>query len=354
MLRIAQVAPLYESVPPQLYGGTERVVSNLTDALVELGHEVTLFASGDSITSARLVSPCTSGLRLDRKIKDPLPAHVLEIDKVARMQEQFDIIHFHCDYLHLPIVDKLTTPSVTTVHSRLDLPELRSLYQNFNHTNLISISHSQRSPLTGNNWVGNVYHGLNIASFKPSFEKGKYFTFLGRLSPEKGPDKAIRLAIASQTPLKIAAKIDSADKHFYEKQLRPLMEHPLIEFIGEVGEIEKQRLLANSLALLFPINWPEPFGIVMIEAMACGTPVLAFNNGSVPEVVDEGVTGLVANNELEALDKIKYLDIIDRKLVRKRFEERFDRRIMAYSYEHIYKNVIEGRTNIDSEIAGFF
>tara|TARA_Y100000782_G_scaffold4962_1_gene5750 strand:- start:9282 stop:10349 length:1068 start_codon:yes stop_codon:yes gene_type:complete len=351
-LKIAQVAPLYESVPPQTYGGTERVVKNLVEGLSNLGHEITLFASGDSVTTSKLIDPCPSSLRLDWGVRDKIVPHITMLQMLCEIESEFDLIHFHLDYLHLPLSGKLRTPNITTIHSRLDLPELVQLYSRFPKTNFVSISHAQRGALSGNNWVGNVYHGLDGNSFAPSYDGGRHLTFLGRMSPDKNPEEAIQLAIKTNLPIKIAAKIDPEDRPYYENKIMPLLNHPLVEFIGEVGEAKKIELLRNSLALVFPIKWPEPFGMVLIEAMACGTPVIAFNEGSVPEIIDEGVTGIVVQSIEEAVDKMKHLELIDRKLVRRRFEERFEQNIMALNYERIYRDVLTPETSIDQLYEG--
>jgi glycosyltransferase involved in cell wall biosynthesis len=288
-MKIAQIAPLYESVPPKLYGGTERVVSYLTEELVRQGHEVTLFASGDSVTAAKLESGCETALRL-KKCGDPLAHHVVQLDKVLEVAQKFDILHFHTDYLHFPVTRCLQLPAVTTLHGRLDLGDLSSIYQRFDRMPLVSISQSQRRPMGRVNWVGNVYHGLPLNLYQPSSKPGEYLAFLGRISPEKRPDRAIRIAQRAGMKLKIAAKVDAVDRKYFESEIKPLLGTAGIEFLGEIDETQKGEFLGKAFAYLFPIDWPEPFGLSMIEAMACGTPTIAFGSGSVPEVIEEGVT----------------------------------------------------------------
>lgn len=351
-LKIAQVAPLYESVPPQRYGGTERVVKTLVDGLASNGHEVTLFATGDSTTTTRLISPCPYGLRLDKNVVDKVVPHITMLKMLCEIESHFDLIHFHTDYLHLPLVSKLKTPSLTTIHSRLDRPELIAMYERFKDVSLVSISHSQAQPLASNNWVQNVYHGIDKKIYVPKFEQGRHLTFLGRMSPDKNPEDAIKIAIESELPIKIAAKIDPEDQTYYQERIMPFLKHPLVEFVGEVGEIKKVELLRDSIALIFPIQWPEPFGMVLIESMACGTPVLAYNNGSVPEVIDEGITGIVVDRFEDALKKIRAIDTLDRRLVRRRFEERFDQSVMVQNYEKVYDQLLNvtPKTTLDSPI----
>jgi glycosyltransferase involved in cell wall biosynthesis len=339
-MRIAQVSPLYESVPPKLYGGTERVVSYLTEELVRLGHDVTLYASGDSETSAQLVSVYPKGLRLSDNILDPLAHHILMLGRVMQDARKYDIIHFHIDYIHFPLIRCLNVPTITTLHGRLDIPDIAPLYKGFNDIPVVSISNDQRTPLPFANWVGTVYHGLPIDLYKPRYEKGDYLAFLGRISPEKRPDLAIEIAIKADIPLKIAAKIDKADYQYYVERIKPLLKHPLVEFIGEINEKEKNEFLGNAMALLFPIDWPEPFGLVMIEAMACATPVIARKRGSVPEVMEDGVTGFVFEDVEEAVAGIRAIEKIDRRAVRKVFEKRFTSRRMAFDYLRIYHKEI--------------
>ncbi len=339
-MKIAQVAPLYESVPPRCYGGTERVVSYLTEELVKMGHEVTLFASGDSVTEAELVEVCPGALRLNGNCVDPIAHHVLMLERVVGSAERFDIIHFHIDYLHFPLVRRLNTPSVTTLHGRLDVTDYRALFSEFRDIPLVSISYSQRTPLSFANWQGTVYHGLPRRLYRPGDGGGGYLAFVGRLSPEKRPDRAIKIALRSGMPLKMAAKVDRVDMEYFEEVVKPLLKEPGVEYIGEIGEREKQRFLADAYALLFPIDWPEPFGLVMIESMACGTPVVAWRNGSVPEVIDHGVTGYVVDSIDEAVDAVEKVEELDRRKIRKVFEERFSSERMARQYLQIYEKLI--------------
>ena len=339
-MRIAQVAPLYESVPPKLYGGTERVVSWLTDELVRLGHDVTLFASGDSLTTAHLVPACKKALRLDSSCVDQLAHHVLMLDQVFSEKENFDLIHFHVDYLHFPFSRQQQTAHVTTLHGRLDLPDLVPLYRHFRDIPVISISDAQRKPLPWANWQGTVHHGLPRKSFSLGSGKGGYLAFLGRTSPEKGLDQAIEIAKRAEMPLKIAAKIDRVDVEYFETVIKPLLDHPLIEFIGEVGYPEKNVFLGNAAGLLFPINWREPFGLVMIEAMACGTPVIAYPLGSVPEVMQERVTGFIVPDLEGAVKAVKRLGEIDRRKCRRHFEQYFNAERMAQDYLNIYQRLV--------------
>lgn len=340
-MRIAQVAPLYERVPPLYYGGTERVVSYLTEALVAQGHEVTLFASGDSITKARLVSGAPRALRLDENCIDQLAHHFVLMEKVFKQAHDFDIIHFHIDYLHFPLSRRIAVPTVTTLHGRLDIPDLVPLYQEFPEMPVVSISNSQREPLPWLNWQGTVYHGLpkDLLDFHP--EPGQYLAFLGRISPEKRVDRAIKIAKQAGLPLKVAAKVDDADREYYEREIEHLLDDSRVEFIGEIGEEEKNEFLGNALALLFPIDWAEPFGLVMIEAMACGTPVIAFNQGSVPEIMEDGVTGFLCQNIEEAVAAVKRLPEISRQRCREVFEERFSADRMAQDYVKIYRQLLE-------------
>lgn len=339
-MKIAQVAPLYESVPPHLYGGTERVVSYLTEALVEQGHEVTLFASGDSITQARLIPGCERSLRLSEDCVDPLAHHAVMLDKVISLADEFDIIHFHTDYTHFPFTKNMGLPNVTTLHGRLDLPDLEPLYQHFSDMPLVSISFAQREPLGDVNWAGNVYHGLPAKLLSPSDEPGKYLAFLGRISPEKRPDRAIRIALKAGMPLKIAAKVDRVDREYFETQIKPLLKNPGIEYIGEITESEKSEFLGNAYAFLFPIDWPEPFGLTMIEAMACGTPVIAFSCGSVPEILDDGLTGYIVTSEKEAVAAVARIPQLSRRQCREIFEARFTDTRMASDYTNVYKAVL--------------
>ena len=336
-MKIAQVSPLFESVPPKLYGGTERVVHFLTEELVKQGHDVTLFASSDSQTNAKLVSH-TPGLRL-AKSQDPLAHHLLQLDDVISKAEEFDIIHFHTDYLHYPFSRMLRVPRVTTLHGRLDLPELQPMYDRF-HEPVVSISYSQRKPLPQAEWVGNVYHGLANDLFFPGTGSGGYLAFLGRISPEKGPERAIAIAKRAGVKLKMAAKVDKADQEYFDSQIKPLLDDPLIEFVGEVNEEQKQEFLGNAIALLFPINWCEPFGMVLIEAMACGTPVIAFGMGSVPEIIANGFNGFIVSSVEQAVRAVHKVEFLAREEVRDYFEKRFTADRMSQDYIHVYQQVI--------------
>ena len=336
-MRIAQVAPLYEAVPPVLYGGTERGVAHLTEELIDLGHEVTLFASGDSRTRATLVGACRQALRLDESCRDHQLYHVLQLEQVMGCWRGYDLIHFHTDYLHYPLVRRCPVPTLTTLHGRQDLPDLQALYREYADIPLVSISNAQRAPLPWVNWRGTVYHGLPPNSCWLGDGQGGYLAFLGRISPEKRCDRAAEIAIRAGLPLKIAAKVDRVDRDYFES-VRHLFEHPLVQFVGEISEAEKPGFLGAARALLFPIDWPEPFGLVMIEAMCCGTPVLAFRSGSVSEVIDEGVTGLVVDSVDEAVAALDRVLALDRAVCRRRFEERFSAGSMADDYELTYRD----------------
>jgi glycosyltransferase involved in cell wall biosynthesis len=340
IMKIAQVAPLIESVPPRLYGGTERIASYLTEGLVGLGHDVTLFASGDSITSAKLVPCCTRALRLDPSVRDTIPYFMMMIDKVRERAEEFDVLHFHIDVFHFPLFRSLAARTLTTLHGRLDLADLKPFYHRFSKMPLVSISNDQRKPLPHANFVSTVQHGIPTDLHRPSFEKGGYVAFLGRISPEKRPDRAIRIALAAGIPLKIAAKVDKVDEDYFRAEILPLIDGPGIEFIGEINEREKTQFLGEAAALLFPIDWPEPFGLVMIEAMACGTPVLAFRCGSVSEIIEDGVTGKVVDSEEEAIAALSEILTYDRRAVRRRFEERFGATRMAKDYVATYRKLL--------------
>ncbi len=337
-MRIAQVAPLHESVPPRLYGGTERVVSWLTEKLVSLGHEVTLFASGDSVTTAHLVPGCKKALRLDPECTDALAPHVAMVEQVFKRAEEFDLIHFHIDYVHFSLSRRIQFPCVTTLHGRLDIPDIVPLYKEFRELPLVSISDSQRKPLSWANWVGTVHHGLPPQLFSLQ-EGGEYLAFLGRVSPEKGLCDAIEIAKRSGMPLRIAAKIDHADRDYFEKEIKPLLNDPLVEFIGEIGMADKGEFLGNAAALLFPINWPEPFGLVMIESMACGTPVIAYPHGSVPEIIADGVAGFLVHNVEEGVEAVARIGEIDRRECRSHFELNFSDDRMARNYLKIYQEL---------------
>jgi glycosyltransferase involved in cell wall biosynthesis len=342
-MRIAQVAPLYESVPPQAYGGTERVVHVLTEHLVALGHEVTLFASGDSVTSATLAAICPRSLRSAPECKDALAWHQLELAQVANWRERFDIVHFHVDYLHYGLSRALDLPQLTTLHGRLDLPDLAPLYDEFAETPLVSISDAQRAPLPRANWLATVYHGLDVGPERFNPRPEDYLAFVGRVSPEKRLDRAIDLAGALGMKLKIAAKVDSADREYFERDIAPRLNEPFVEFLNEVDETHKLDLMANARVLLLPIDWPEPFGLVAIEAMGCGTPVLAFRCGAMPEVIDEGVTGLLVDDMTQAKAAVRALCGFDRRRVRARFDERFSGRRMTEDYLETYRRLLATR-----------
>jgi glycosyltransferase involved in cell wall biosynthesis len=343
-MRIAQVAPLFESVPPRLYGGTERVVSYLTEALVQQGHEVTLFASGDSATRAHLAACWPRALRLDGRSELHIVPHMLELEQVFRRHAEFDVLHFHTDCLHFPLARRHAAAHITTLHGRLDLPELEPLLREFSEMPLVSISDAQRAPLPWARWLGTVHHGLqpDRLGFHPG--PGRYLAFLGRISPEKRCDRAIEIARRLRLPLRIAAKVDAADRAYHEAKIRPLMAHPLVDYVGEIGELEKAEFLGNAIALLFPVDWPEPFGLAMIEAMACGTPVVAFRCGAVPEVVDAGVTGFVVDSLDEAVRATEAAAALDRAHCRRRFEERFTADRMAREYVALYERMCRRRT----------
>jgi glycosyltransferase involved in cell wall biosynthesis len=340
-MKIAQVAPLIESVPPKLYGGTERVVSYLTEELVRQGHDVTLFASGDSQTKAELVASVPSALRLNPAVKDSLPYSVLQLEQLRQRADEFDIIHFHSDYIHLPLARTLLRGrTVTTMHGRLDLPDYQALFSEFRDTPLVSISNHQREPLPHANWVGTVHHGLptSVCRFVP-YWRGNYLAFLGRISPEKRPDRAIEIAARAGVPLKIAAKVDAADRQYFRTRIEPLFAQRHVEFVGEISEAQKAEFLGRALALLFPIDWPEPFGLVLIEAMSCGTPCIAWRAGSVPEVVDHDVTGWIVDSVADAVEAVRHVGMLDRAAVRQRFEQRFSVERMAQDYLRIYRKL---------------
>jgi glycosyltransferase involved in cell wall biosynthesis len=344
-MRIAQVAPLAESVPPKLYGGTERVVAWLIDELMSLGHEVTLFASGDSGTAAELHAVWPRALRLGRPKTDPMVAQAALLEAVARRATEFDVIHAHIDWLHLPLLSRLGVPFLTTCHGRMDLPGFADVIRHFPDAPFVSISDNQRTPLREANWIGTIYHGLPADLFRPSFEAGSYLAFLGRLTAEKGPEAAIRIARAANMPLRIAAKVPRGDRSYFKEQLEPQVDGEQVQLTGEVNDDAKRQFLAGAAALLFPIDWPEPFGLVMIEAMACGTPVIAFKSGSVPEVIDNGITGFVVADEAEAVEAIGRLSELDRSQVRGHFEKRFTARRMAQEYLRHYAALARDRAN---------
>jgi glycosyltransferase involved in cell wall biosynthesis len=343
-MRIAQIAPLIESVPPRFYGGTERIVSYLCEELVAQGHEVTLFASGDSQTTAKLVPCCDRALRLDPAVKDIFPYYMLMLDKARSMAGQFDVMHFHIDQFHYPVFRDFAHKTVTTLHGRQDLPDLKNLYVGFPEMPLVSISIAQRAPLPGVAFVGNVPHGLPRDLLSPSYNaRGGYLAFLGRISPEKRVDRAIEIARTVGLPLKIAAKVDRVDQAYFHAEIEPLLDQPGIEYVGEIDDRAKGRFLGDARALLFPIDWPEPFGLVLIEAMACATPVLAFDRGAVGEVVDPGVTGYVVESVGEAICKIGSVLALDRGQVRRRFEERFTATRMTRDYLNLYASLLDRR-----------
>ena len=338
-MKIAQIAPLAESCPPRLYGGTERIVSYLTEEFVRRGHEVTLFASGDSCTAARLEPSCEVALRLDPRIKDPIPHHIVMLEKVRALAPKFDVLHFHVDVLHYPFLHSFVDRTVTTLQGRLDLPELRPVYSTYRHAPLVSISNNQRRPMPPVNWVGNVYHGLPRDLLPFTAEPGEgYLAFLGRISPEKRPDRAIEIATRAGVNLKMAAKVDRVDQPYWDAVIKPLVDsYPNVEFIGEINERQKAKFLGEASALIFPIDWPEPFGLVMIEAMACGTPVIAFRSGSTPEVVDDGVTGILVDNIETAAAAVRKVTKLSRAKVRARFDERFAIERVAQDYLNVYR-----------------
>jgi glycosyltransferase involved in cell wall biosynthesis len=339
-MHIAQVAPLTEAIPPKLYGGTERVVSWLTEELIALGHEVTLYASGDSVTSARLEAVWPRALRLDGSVRDPNALHILMLERVYQSAADFDFIHFHLDYYPFSLFARQSTPFVTTLHGRLDLPEHQPVFDEFSSLPVVSISNAQRRPLPQARWIRTVHHGLPAELLGPKPIKPSYFAFLGRIAPEKGVDRAIRIAEHCGVPLKIAAKVDKVDQDYFNEQIKPLLASRYVEFIGEISDREKSQFLSGAIVLLVPIDWPEPFGLVMIEAMACGTPVIAFNRGSAPEIVEDGLTGYIVediNGAIGALDRLGHLS---RERVRRRFEERFTARRMAQDYLGVYRGLM--------------
>jgi glycosyltransferase involved in cell wall biosynthesis len=340
-MKIAQVSPLYESVPPKLYGGTERVVSYLTEQLVDHGHDVTLFASGDSVTNANLVPVNERALRLDRvHVIDPIAHYVRMLEMVFQRAHEFDVVHFHIDYLQFPLVKRLPLAALTTLHGRLDIPDLTPLFRQFSDVSVVSVSDAQRKPMPWANWRGTVYHGLPIGLYRFQEKPRSYLAFLGRISPEKRVDRAIEIARRTGVELKIAAKVDAVDRDYFETKIRPLLDDPLIEFIGEIGEAEKNEFLGNALAVLFPIDWPEPFGLVMIEAMACGTPTIAYRNGSVPEVLEDKKTGLIVDSLEDAVRAVDRISLLSRNTCRTIFEQRFSAKRMAADYLTIYRTLL--------------
>ena len=338
-MRIAQVSPLHEAVPPKLYGGTERVVAYLTEELVAMGHEVTLFASGDSVTSAKLVSPWPRALRLDPGVRDVNAPHALMMEMLVQRADEFDVMHCHLDYHPFSVLSRQPTPFVTTLHGRLDLPELRPVYKMFLDVPVVSISDSQRLPLPEAGWIETVPHGLPENLLTPRAVAPEYLAFLGRIAPEKRPDIAIRIARACGIPLKLAAKVDRVDVEYHERVVQPLLSAGVAELIGEINDGQKSDFLSGALALLMPIDWEEPFGLVMIEAMACGTPVIAFNRGSVPEIIEDGVTGFIVDDEASAIAAVGQLHTLDRNRIRQRFEARFTARRMAEDYVEVYRRL---------------
>lgn len=341
-MRIAQIAPLYEAVPPKLYGGTERIVAYLTDALVDLGHTVTLFASGDAITKANLVAVREQAIRLDpAPIKSDVAAHLIMLDEVRRRAAQFDVFHFHVDLIQFPMFRAFAARTVTTLHGRLDVNGLAEAYARWPQYPLVSISDHQRTPIPAANWAATIHHGLPSMQLRPrSRVDGGYLAFLGRISPEKRPDRAIAIAKATGVPLKIAAKVDGADRAYFHDVIEPLLDDPLVEFIGEINEEQKCPFLAEARALLFPIDWPEPFGLVMIEAMSCGTPVIAWRCGSVPEVVSDGLTGFIVDGQEAAISAVNRVGMLDRAAIRREFETRFSVETMAANYVKVYTQLL--------------
>ncbi len=347
-MRIAQIAPLVESVPPRLYVGTELVVSFLTDELVRLGHQVTLFASGDSVTSAELVPCAPMALRLDGNVHDPIPYYMLQLDRVRERADEFDILHFHIDHLHFPTFRPIAHRTVTTLHGRQDLHDLKPLYVGFCEMPLVSISNDQRKPVANCNFAGTVYHGVPADLFKPIYNpRGGYLAFLGRMSQEKRPDWAIRIARALGMPLKMAAKVEKADEPYFREVIAPLLTLPGIEFVGEINERDKGEFLGEARALLFPVDWPEPFGLVMIEAMACGTPVLAFRRGSISEIMEHGVTGAVVDTIEEAITMLPQMLALNRRRIRRAFEQRFTATRMANDYLQVYRSLLKRAATAD-------
>src|ERR1700736_5101812 len=351
-MKIAQIAPLMESVPPRLYGGTERIVSYLTDELVRLGHDVTLFATADSITAAGLVGCASTALRLDANVRDPTPYYMLMLDRVRGLADEFDILHFHIDQFHFPLFRPMADRTVTTLHGRQDLPDLKPLYLGFSEMPLVTVSDGQRRPIANANVVGTVHHGIPTNLHTPIYNpRGGYVAFLGRISPEKRPDYAIRIARTLGIPLKIAAKIDKVDEAYFREKIAPLLSDGGVEFIGEINERSKTEFLGEAQALLFPIDWPEPFGLVMIEAMACGTPVLAFRRGSVSEIIDAGVTGAIVDTIDEAVRMLPRVMELDRRAVRRRFEQRFSSVLMATDYVAVYRSLLKRPSISERETA---
>ena len=338
-MRIAQIAPLTEAVPPRLYGGTERVVSYLTEELVQAGHDVTLFASGDSVTNAELMPVWPQALRLDPSIRDFIAPHIYMMELVRKRAEEFDVLHFHCDYWSFSLFGRQATPFITTLHGRLDLPEISPIYDSFPSVPLVSISDSQRLPLPQANFVATIHHGLPENLLTPRPVTPGYLAFLGRICPEKRPDRAIRIARAAGLPLKIAAKVDRVDEEYFQQVIRPMIDGNDVELVGEIGDHEKSDFLSGAIGVLMPIGWPEPFGLVMIEAMACGAPVIAFNHGSVPEIIEPGLTGFIVEDEAGAVAAVPQLATLSRAAIRRRFERRFTAQRMAEDYVAVYRSL---------------
>ncbi|HZZ63466.1 MAG TPA: glycosyltransferase family 4 protein [Roseiarcus sp.] len=339
-MRIAQISPLTEAVPPKLYGGTERVISWLTEELVALGHNVTLFASGDSVTSARLEPMWPTALRLDGSVRDPNALHVTMIEQVCQRAKEFDLLHFHLDYYPFSVMSRQSTPFLTTLHGRLDLPEHEPVFSTFPTISVVSVSNAQRRPAPNAHWIGTVHHGMPDDLLRPVPANPSYLAFLGRISPEKRVDRAIHIAERCGLPLKIAAKVDPVDEDYFEEMIRPLLAKPHVEYVGEIADAQKSEFLSRAVALIVPIDWPEPFGLVMIEALACGAPVIAFNRGAVPELIEDGVTGFVVEDETSAVGAVRHLSRLSRTAIRKRFEERFTARRMARDYLAVYRDLL--------------
>jgi glycosyltransferase involved in cell wall biosynthesis len=353
-MRIAQIAPLYEAVPPLRYGGTERVVAGLTEELVRAGHEVVLFASGDSVTSAELVPCCTRGLRLDAMVEDPIAHHIVQLGKLVERAGEFDVIHNHIDYLAFPVASALRLPMITTVHGRLDVPDLQPLYSQYPEARLVSISNAQRTPLPDARWLATVYNGIDLTHFTLREHPGSYLAFLGRISPEKGLAEAIVIARAANMPLRIAAKVDPVDRGYFTRTIEPMLDDPQIEYVGEIDEVQKNEFLGHAYAYVFPIQWPEPFGITVVESMACGTPVIAMGQGALPELVVPGHTGFLCHTIPEMVEAVQRVGQISRRACRAHVEGRFSVAKMAAGYEAVYRRLISERKASDeaARVAG--